>query len=77
MDYGVAWHGTARHGTAGWQKTDDVNMERWNETDRSRKEMGLRHWQCRVSGDSNILYTKRQQSGKDSLIEGQPSLLFM
>jgi hypothetical protein len=37
----------------------------------------LRHWQCRASGDSDILCTKRQQSGKDSVIEGQPLLLFM
>jgi hypothetical protein len=34
--------------------------------------MGLHHWQCRASGDSNILYTKRQQSGKDSVMEGKP-----
>jgi hypothetical protein len=42
-----------------------------------RIPMGLRHWQCRASGDSDILCTKRQQSGKDSVIEGQPLLLFM
>jgi hypothetical protein len=39
--------------------------------------MGLRQWQCRYSGDSDILCTKKQQSGKDSVIEGQPLLLFM
>jgi hypothetical protein len=39
--------------------------------------MGLHHWQCRASGDSDILCTKRQQNGKDSVIEGQPLLLFM
>jgi hypothetical protein len=33
--------------------------------------MGLRHWHC------DILCTKRQQSGKDSVIEGQLLLLFM
>jgi hypothetical protein len=39
--------------------------------------MGLHHWQCRDKGDCDILCTKRQQSGKDSVIEGQPLLLFM
>jgi hypothetical protein len=42
--------------------------------------MGLRHWLCRDSGDSgdsDILRSKRQQSGKDSVIEGQPLLMFM
>jgi hypothetical protein len=42
-----------------------------------RKPMGLRHWQCRDSSDSDILCSKRQQSGKDSVIEGQSLLLFM
>jgi ribulose kinase len=41
------------------------------------KAMGHRHWQCRDSGDSDILCSKRQQNGKDSGIEGQPLLLFM
>jgi hypothetical protein len=40
-------------------------------------KMGLHHWQCRASGNSNILCTKRKQSGKDSVIEGQPLLLSM
>jgi hypothetical protein len=39
--------------------------------------MANRHWQCRDSGDSDILWSKRQQSGKDSVIKGQPLLLFM
>jgi hypothetical protein len=39
--------------------------------------MGLHHWQCRASGDNDILCTKRKQSGKDSVIEAQPLLLFM
>jgi hypothetical protein len=39
--------------------------------------MASRHWQYRGSGDSNILCSKRQQSGKVSVIEGQPLLLFM
>jgi hypothetical protein len=39
--------------------------------------MGLGHWQCRDGGDSDILCTKRQQSGKDSVLEGQPLQLFM
>jgi hypothetical protein len=39
--------------------------------------MGLHHWQCRASGDSEILCTKKKQSGKDSVIEEQPLLLFM
>jgi hypothetical protein len=41
------------------------------------EEMGLHHWQCRASGDSDILCTKRKPSGKDSVIEGQPLLLLM
>jgi hypothetical protein len=36
--------------------------------------MGLHHWQCRASGDSKILCTKRKQSGKESVIEEQPLL---
>jgi hypothetical protein len=39
--------------------------------------MGLHHWQCRASGDNDILCTQRKQSGKDSEIEAQPLLLFM
>jgi hypothetical protein len=39
--------------------------------------MANRHWQCRDSGDSDILCRKRQQNGKDSVIEGQPLLRFM
>jgi hypothetical protein len=39
--------------------------------------MGLHHWQCRASGDNDILGTKRKQSGKDSMIEAQPLQLFM
>jgi hypothetical protein len=35
--------------------------------------MGHRHWQCRDSGDSDILCRKRQQSGEDSVIELQLS----
>jgi hypothetical protein len=38
---------------------------------------GLHLWHCSDSGDSDILCTKRKQSGKDSVIEGQPLLLFM
>jgi hypothetical protein len=42
-----------------------------------RTSMGLSHWQCRDSGDNDNLCTKRKQSGKDSVIEAQPLLLFM
>jgi hypothetical protein len=38
----------------------------------SLSTMANRHWQCRDSGDSNILCSKRQQSRKDSGLEGQP-----
>jgi hypothetical protein len=39
--------------------------------------MGLRHWQFRDSGDSDILCTKRQQRGNDFVMEGQPLPLFI
>jgi hypothetical protein len=35
--------------------------------------MGLHHWQCR---DGGAQY-KKKPSGKDSVIEGQPLVLFM
>jgi hypothetical protein len=43
---------------------------------KNKMKMGLHHWQCRASGDNDILCTKRKQSGKDSVIEAQPLLLF-
>jgi hypothetical protein len=51
----------ARHGMA--KRTDGV--------------MGSRHWQYGDSGDSDILCSKRHPSGKDSVIKGQPLLLFV
>jgi hypothetical protein len=33
--------------------------------------MANRHWQCRDSGDSNILCCKSKKSGKDAVIEGK------
>jgi hypothetical protein len=54
-----------------------ANRDIRKEGGRCRKRLGLHHWQCRASGDSDILCTKRKQSGKDSVIEEQPFLLFM
>jgi hypothetical protein len=56
----------------------ESSFTRWPLLDTCSNVLRLNtNWQCRASGNSDILCTKKKQSGKDSVIERQPLLLFM
>jgi hypothetical protein len=58
---------------AGTLSSEDMDENKVRSCMGGACKMGLHHWQCRDGGAQYIKTT----SGKDSVIEGQPLLLFM